>query len=361
MEVLESRRCPSLASAAVSLPVDPNIGLTGQLQGVGSTGLFHVPVDVDGLLTAQLQPLGFRTRLSLLDDLGHLLIQSEASSPQDPADHIALHVSAGSSPLTLPVNDLAQTGWVQESDLMPLDHGALDAVAVLIVVSGTPGEEPIDRGLAPFEEDQAGTTMTTAHSPHEDSTPAGSSSPGVSNLERFLLDLEGAPGRPRGEVPDAAGSWPEWGWQPGGAGSAVANVTSEARLRTSIPVPWPMPSIAPDYDQGPGDGLMAVPLIEGEGLEPGSTAEAEWGLTDGGWLLGEALIATSLLFAARAVGRRMRARGTHAVRQPILGIPERHPTRRPNATRSQRARESRSPDLPPWLAGSTPGRWSSRS
>ncbi len=99
IEELECRRCLSTAagllSAAVNLPIDPNVGLTGRLPGVGSTELYRVSVNVNGLLTAQVQPLGFGSRLTLLDSQGDLLIESEASSAQDPSDHIALHVVSG--------------------------------------------------------------------------------------------------------------------------------------------------------------------------------------------------------------------------------------------------------------------------
>jgi hypothetical protein len=98
-EELECRRCPStcagLLSASLSLPTDPSISLTGQLQEAGSSEVYHVPVDTHGLLAVQVQPQGFSTRLSLLGGGGQLLIQSEASSPQDPTDHIAIHVVSG--------------------------------------------------------------------------------------------------------------------------------------------------------------------------------------------------------------------------------------------------------------------------
>ena len=57
IESLECRCClslaPGLASAAINLPVDPNVGLPGQLTGVGDTELYHVSVDADGILVAQ--------------------------------------------------------------------------------------------------------------------------------------------------------------------------------------------------------------------------------------------------------------------------------------------------------------------
>ena len=58
------RSCPSsaagLAAAAIDLPVDPNVSRAGQLQGVGATDLYHVSVDADGLLVAQVHAPGDR-------------------------------------------------------------------------------------------------------------------------------------------------------------------------------------------------------------------------------------------------------------------------------------------------------------
>ncbi len=99
LEILESRRCPApaagLLAAASNLPIDPNTGVTGELGASGSTALYHVAVDTNGLLTALLHPTGTATRLSLLDGQGHVLIQSEASSPTNANDQVALHVVPG--------------------------------------------------------------------------------------------------------------------------------------------------------------------------------------------------------------------------------------------------------------------------
>jgi len=99
IEELELRSCPSLApglaSAAIDLPVDPNVSRVSQLQEIGATDLYQVSVDADGLFVAQVHAQGFDTRLSLLDGQGQLLIQSEASSPGNPDDRGAIHLTAG--------------------------------------------------------------------------------------------------------------------------------------------------------------------------------------------------------------------------------------------------------------------------
>ena len=99
LEELERRLCPSsapgLASAAVILPVDPNVSRLGQLAGNGAVELFQVNVDTDGLFVANVHATGLETRLSLLDGQGQLLIQSEASSPQNLDNRVAMHLATG--------------------------------------------------------------------------------------------------------------------------------------------------------------------------------------------------------------------------------------------------------------------------
>ncbi len=117
IESLECRCClslaPGLASAAINLPVDPNVGLAGQLTGVGATELYHIRVDADGILVAQVHAPGLDTRLSLLDGQGHLLIESEASSPRNPDDNVAMHVVTGD--YLLMVQDTSGSGPYQFS------------------------------------------------------------------------------------------------------------------------------------------------------------------------------------------------------------------------------------------------------
>ena len=113
IEELERRRCPSpapgLAAAAIDLPVDPNVSrVESARRAIGAIDLYQVNVDTDGLFVAQVQAQGFDTRLSLLDGQGQLLIQSEASSPQDPDDRVAMHLTAGD--YFLMVQDLTGSG-----------------------------------------------------------------------------------------------------------------------------------------------------------------------------------------------------------------------------------------------------------
>ena len=129
IEELECRRCPSaaagLAAAAINLPVDPNVGLGGQLQGTGSTELYHVSVNADGLLVAQVHALGLDTRLSLLDDQGNMLIESEASSSQNPDDRVEVHVTAGD--YFLMVQDLTGNGTYYPDDQFYSGNRAVSA------------------------------------------------------------------------------------------------------------------------------------------------------------------------------------------------------------------------------------------
>ncbi len=150
IEELESRRCPSvapgLAAAAIDLPSDPNSTVAGQLLGVGSTELYHVSVGDDGLLVAQVDALGFDTRLSLLDGQGNMLIQSEASSPQDPNDRVAVHVTVGD--YFLMVQDETGSGsftmetsfTIATAPSQPLgaDYGSYSVAAAVLSGDGIP-------------------------------------------------------------------------------------------------------------------------------------------------------------------------------------------------------------------------------
>ena len=63
-EELERRRCPSsapgLTSAAVELPIDPNVSRVSQLGGNGSIDLYQVNVDTDGAFRGPGQSRGVR-------------------------------------------------------------------------------------------------------------------------------------------------------------------------------------------------------------------------------------------------------------------------------------------------------------
>jgi hypothetical protein len=109
---LERRSCPSAASgltaAAIDLSTDPNVSHSSQLQAIGAVELYRFNIDTNGLLVAQVEASGLGTRLSMLDANGQLLIQSEASSPQNGDDRIAMHVVTGS--YYLMVQDLTGDG-----------------------------------------------------------------------------------------------------------------------------------------------------------------------------------------------------------------------------------------------------------
>jgi hypothetical protein len=111
-EVLELRSCPAgtsgLAAAAIVLPVDPNVSEVRDLQGSGASDLFEVTIDTDGQFTAQVQMANFASRISLLDDQGQLLIQSEASSPENTGGRVAMHLDPGT--YFVMVQDLTASG-----------------------------------------------------------------------------------------------------------------------------------------------------------------------------------------------------------------------------------------------------------
>ena len=117
------------------------------------------------------------------------------------------------------INSLMQLSQVQISDIMPLENSAMDAVAVLLVVSRTSNE---------------GSTSNDSESPGE-SEPrtrrevelALSREPGFtasgSNLERFLADLESAlvsvPLDDLGPTAQQSEAWPRGALQPTSSGT----------------------------------------------------------------------------------------------------------------------------------------------
>ncbi len=257
------------------------------------------------------------------------------------------------APLSFLVSNLVQMGQVQVSDLMPLDHSALDAVAVLIVVSGGTVQEAIDCRNGPLEDAPSGASMIVA-----------SSSPGSSRLERFLADIDGAvndlPRDVLGSTSEPVGLRPEWDSQPGKTASVtVAGRPDRAQAR-SLDAQLGLHT-APDDEPGAGVSFAGVLSLDEGTIQPEPTADAEPG--PAGWapLLAGVLVMSSLAFAGRAAWNRRRVGEcrTNDSRTPVLRWLR--PARHLNTSKSSRARNNRSQDLPPWLAESSPSRWPSPS
>ncbi len=165
------------------------------------------------------------------------------------------------APLTFLVNNLAQIGQVQVSDLMPLDRSALDAVAVLVVVSGGPAEDSIDEHIESVELAQAGASAMVVPP-----------SPGASDLERYLSDIDAALNDEPREILappiESTGRGSGCVWMPEKTGMAAAD-----RPRRSDPVglaidAHPGPDNTRDDDRDPA---VAVDLATIHSLAPGSS------------------------------------------------------------------------------------------
>jgi len=67
----------------------------------GSPVFFEIETSADALLVARVQSAGGYTRLSLLDSLGRLVVQSDGQSASNPDDLINIHLNAGMDYLEL--------------------------------------------------------------------------------------------------------------------------------------------------------------------------------------------------------------------------------------------------------------------
>jgi hypothetical protein len=269
------------------------------------------------------------------------------------------------APLTFLVSNLVQLGQVQVSDLMPLDHSDLDAVAVLIVVSGVSGEDPIVAEAGPPEEAAADALDGLVPSSPVASMKAVPSRPGASNLERFLLDLDGASGRlPReilGDAAPPAGPRRGWAWDAEETGTPAAHGPRRPMPRVAIPDLRPEPDAGAERDPGPEDAAPVLPALEGETFRFAASPTAGTDAFDGARPLGGALFVSSLLFGGWAAWKRTIAgHSRSASRRTSPAVSARHTASRLLASRTLGSRAGRGDDLPPWLAPPPSTRWPSK-
>ena len=92
-------------------------------------------LDQPGLLSLRVHAAGFDTRLSLLDDQGRTITQSEAASRTDLDDRIDIHLPPGSYQAAVASLDGSATGEY--------------SVTVDFSVTSTPGQN-LPTGLAPW-------------------------------------------------------------------------------------------------------------------------------------------------------------------------------------------------------------------
>ncbi len=142
-------------------------------------------------------------------------------------------------------NNFVQMGQVQITDIMSLDHSATETVAVLLVVSGPLGEGSTDNDLVWPGGDESEPRLATEPGIGE----LSDLSPGGSNLERFLSDLDGAFSAVPRDLLEAtrksSGAWPEWVWQTRDPGSVTVTGADAVVSGPRNPVPDPEPRSAP--------------------------------------------------------------------------------------------------------------------
>ncbi len=120
----------SVAQAAIDLGIDPIKSATGEIAQLGGQDVYRVTLDTPGRVVANVHPNGFRTLLSLLDDQGNVVIQSEATSPANPDGELAQHLPAGtyyvsvSSQNGIGTFDLTTSFTAALAPLTPMSEGS---------------------------------------------------------------------------------------------------------------------------------------------------------------------------------------------------------------------------------------------
>jgi hypothetical protein len=241
---------------------------------------------------------------------------------------------------------------VQISDIMPLENSAIDAVAVLLVVSKTSNEDSTTNDF-----DSAGEwQLEDAREVELTLSRRRGVTDGGSNLERFLADLENAlvsvPLEDPGPMARQSEAWPRGASQPTSPGgismtcaSASGPVGTEAMPNTS---PTPKAASQP-IARTDGDSFE---LSGVDWNDTGASLPSEAASSDLGWITPfcGALILSSLVLGLKAVRKRGGSSRPKAMVRRMPAIAGPHTTNRLNASRSLGSRASRVQDLPPWLA-----------
>ena len=249
------------------------------------------------------------------------------------------------------INSLMQLSQVQISDIMPLNNSAVDAVAVLLVVSSTPNEGSTGNDQeSPGESQRRDTSESELALLREpQSTAVGSS------LERFLADLESAlisvPIDDFGSTAQPNGDWSEVTWQPTNTGTLAATVgglggTTAFKQPGSTDTGESPLTAQTDVDRW---GIAGLDWTDGE---PSSTSEIT--SIQLGWVkpFGGMVAVAAVLLGWQAGRKRFVSRRRQPIvrRMPAIAGPH---TTRLKASRSIGSKAARVQDLPPWLAGPT--------
>ena len=152
---------------------------------------------------SNLPPLGALWAESISQGQAFAQANSSSSAPAGATGSVGLTVataittippiiSPSLGALTFVVNNLVQLGQMQIADIMPLDNGPTDAVAILLVVSGTSGEVTNGQDLSQTISRQG----EDNNPPEPESLADRTTRTAASNLERFLANWDRRPGRP---------------------------------------------------------------------------------------------------------------------------------------------------------------------
>ena len=216
--------------------------------------------------------------------------------------------SLGSLPGVL--NSLVQLGQVQISDIVPLENSAMEAVAVLLVVSSTAIDETTLKEMTVLEENEPKDPFATESELTRVSDPVAR----ASNLERFLSDveseLEGVPRDLFGATGDLSASCPR-----GGLGQAdtprVPSIvdTSGNRSRSNVNFDSAAASATTPPDGpttrggSPGQGRLGGALFSTPTAEPAANHLREAAAVCGVLFVSAAVLGWGAVQARRRSGR----------------------------------------------------------
>jgi hypothetical protein len=242
-------------------------------------------------------------------------------------------ITPSMAPLTLVVNNLVPMGYVQISDIMPMDNSALETVAVLLVVP----EASVERagGGDPPSLDAP---MLENLSAVEDLRPEGRDLSGrASGLERFLADLDGAldvvPRDVLAATVEPNRPWPGRARGPGGPEIETIAVARTAEAEAVEAARGPEPECDELPDPGPGTPvtLGGPHMLDGVRSRTVPPAEARSGLFGP-----ESLVSGLLVISSVAIGWKA-ARSWWPDRREGKGAPGVRSIPGPHLTASSRA------------------------
>ena len=251
-----------------------------------------------------------------------------------------INPSLGSLPAV--INSLMQLSQVQISDIMPLENSAVDAVAVLLVVSSQSNESSTGNDFESSGESEYGNApeVELALSREPDSVASGS------NLERYLSDLEsalaGVPQDILGPTGQQSGAWPQRVLQPTGPGT-LASTPADAdgpAGSTAIVNPSPAPKASSPANAGSDAELSDLSGFDWNVIEPRSPTEAA--SSQLAWIkpFGGIMVISAILLGWKATRKRWCPGRQQPIFRQMSALAGPHLTNRLRASKSLGARAS---------------------